>query len=96
LKVTHEALNRPVGERVRGEWHIQTVNSLHSRLRISWPTGAGSLSKASTTTGAGSTSRASDKPHPALATLPRSATAEDRDDRPTRIEPNEKARQKSR
>jgi transposase-like protein len=33
MKVTHEALNLSAGERVRGELHIQTVNSLHSRLK---------------------------------------------------------------
>jgi ISXO2-like transposase domain len=33
MKVTHEVLNQSAGERVRGELHIQTVNSLHSRLK---------------------------------------------------------------
>jgi len=33
MKVTHEALNLSAGERVRGELHIQTVNSVHSRLK---------------------------------------------------------------
>ena len=33
MKITHEALNQSAGERVRGELHIQTVNSLHSRLK---------------------------------------------------------------
>ncbi len=33
MKVTHEALNMSAGEPVRGEWHIQTVNSLHGRLK---------------------------------------------------------------
>jgi transposase-like protein len=33
MKITHEALNLSAGERVRGELHIQTVNSLHSRLK---------------------------------------------------------------
>ena len=33
MKVTHEALNLSACERVRGELHIQTVNSLHSRLK---------------------------------------------------------------
>ena len=29
----HEALNLSAGERVRGELHIQTVNSLHERIK---------------------------------------------------------------
>ena len=33
MKVSHEVLNQSAGERVRGELHIQTVNSLHSRLK---------------------------------------------------------------
>lgn len=33
MKVSHEVLNQLAGERVRGELHIQTVNSLHSRLK---------------------------------------------------------------
>ena len=32
LGVNHEALNRSMGERVRGDLHVQTVNSRHSRL----------------------------------------------------------------
>src|SRR3954447_18049389 len=32
LGVSHEALNLAAGERVRGDMHIQTVNSLHERL----------------------------------------------------------------
>ena len=31
LGVSHEALNRSMGERVRGDLHVQTVNSRHSR-----------------------------------------------------------------
>ena len=33
LGVSHEGLNQSDGERVRGEWHIQTVNNRHSRLK---------------------------------------------------------------
>lgn len=33
LGVSHEALNQTAGERVRGELHIQTVNSRHERLK---------------------------------------------------------------
>ena len=33
LGVSHETLNRSKGERVRGDLHIQTVNSRHSRLK---------------------------------------------------------------
>jgi hypothetical protein len=33
LGVSHEALNQSAGERVRGELHIQTVNSRHSQLK---------------------------------------------------------------
>ena len=33
LGVSHEALNLSAGERVRGELHIQTVNSLHERIK---------------------------------------------------------------
>ncbi len=33
LGVSHEVLNLSVGERVRGELHIQTVNSLHERIK---------------------------------------------------------------
>ena len=33
LGVTHETLNQSAGERVRGELHIQTVNSCHERLK---------------------------------------------------------------
>ena len=33
LGVSHETLNRSMGERVRGDLHIQTVNSRHSRLK---------------------------------------------------------------
>ena len=33
LGVSHEALNRTMGERVRGDLHVQTVNSRHSRLK---------------------------------------------------------------
>jgi len=33
MKVTHEVLNQSAGERVRGELHIQTVNSLHERIK---------------------------------------------------------------
>ena len=33
LGVSHEALNRLMGERVRGDLHVQTVNSRHSRLK---------------------------------------------------------------
>ena len=35
LAVSHETLNRSRGERVRGDLHIQTVNSRHSRLKDS-------------------------------------------------------------
>ena len=35
LGVSHETLNRSRGERVRGDLHIQTVNSRHSRLKDS-------------------------------------------------------------
>ena len=31
--MSHEALNRSMGERVRGDLHVQTVNSRHSRLK---------------------------------------------------------------
>ena len=30
---SHEALNHSMGERVRGDLHVQTVNSRHSRLK---------------------------------------------------------------
>jgi hypothetical protein len=33
LGVSHEALNQSSGERVRGDLHIQTVNSRHERLK---------------------------------------------------------------
>ena len=33
LGVSHETLNRSMGERVRGDLHVQTVNSRHSRLK---------------------------------------------------------------
>jgi transposase-like protein len=33
MKVTHEVLNQAAGERVRGDLHIQTVNSLHERIK---------------------------------------------------------------
>src|SRR5512144_2986108 len=33
LGVTHATLNQSAGERVRGELHIQTVNSRHERLK---------------------------------------------------------------
>ena len=33
IKVSHEVLNQSAGERVRGELHIQTVNSLHERIK---------------------------------------------------------------
>jgi hypothetical protein len=33
MKVSHEVLNQSEGERVRGELHIQTVNSLHERIK---------------------------------------------------------------
>jgi len=33
LGVSHEVLNQSAGERVRGELHIQTVNSRHSQLK---------------------------------------------------------------
>lgn len=33
LGVTHEVLNRSAGERVRGDLHIQTVNSRHERFK---------------------------------------------------------------
>ncbi len=33
MNVSHEVLNQSAGERVRGELHIQTVNSLHERLK---------------------------------------------------------------
>ena len=33
LGVSHEVLNRSMGERVRGDLHVQTVNSRHSRLK---------------------------------------------------------------
>lgn len=33
LGVSHEALNQTAGERVRGDLHIQTVNSRHERLK---------------------------------------------------------------
>ena len=33
LGVSHEALNHSIGERVRGDLHVQTVNSRHSRLK---------------------------------------------------------------
>ena len=32
-RMSHEALNRSMGERVRGDLHVQTVNSRHSRLK---------------------------------------------------------------
>ena len=32
-RVSHETLNRSMGERVRGDLHVQTVNSRHSRLK---------------------------------------------------------------
>ena len=31
--VSHESLNRSIGERVRGDLHVQTVNSRHSRWK---------------------------------------------------------------
>lgn len=33
MNVSHEVLNHTAGERVRGELHIQTVNSLHERIK---------------------------------------------------------------
>lgn len=33
MKVTHEVLNQSAGEHVRGDLHIQTVNSRHERLK---------------------------------------------------------------
>ena len=33
LGVCHESLNRSMGERVRGDLHVQTVNSRHSRWK---------------------------------------------------------------
>jgi len=33
LGVTHEVLNQSAGERVRGDLHLQTVNSRHERLK---------------------------------------------------------------
>jgi transposase-like protein len=33
LGITHEALNQSAGERIRGELHIQTVNSRHEQLK---------------------------------------------------------------
>ena len=33
MKVSHEVLNQSAGERVRDELHIQTVNSLHERIK---------------------------------------------------------------
>ncbi len=33
MNVSHEILNQSAGERVRGEFHIQTVNSLHERVK---------------------------------------------------------------
>ncbi len=33
LGISHEALNQSIGERVRGDLHIQTVNSRHERLK---------------------------------------------------------------
>ena len=33
LGVSHEALNRSMGERVRGDLHVQTVNSRHIATR---------------------------------------------------------------
>jgi transposase-like protein len=33
MNVTHEVLNQSAGERVRGDLHIQTVNSRHERLK---------------------------------------------------------------
>ena len=34
LGVSHEALNRSMGERVRGDLHVQTVNSRHLGQRL--------------------------------------------------------------
>lgn len=33
MKISHEVLNHSAGERVRGDLHIQTVNSLHERIK---------------------------------------------------------------
>jgi hypothetical protein len=33
MGISHESLNQTAGERVRGELHIQTVNSRHERLK---------------------------------------------------------------
>jgi hypothetical protein len=33
MKISHEVLNQSAGERVRGELHIQTINSLHERIK---------------------------------------------------------------
>ena len=33
MNVSHEVLNQSAGERIRGELHIQTVNSLHERIK---------------------------------------------------------------
>ena len=33
MKITHEVLNQSAGEHVRGDLHIQTVNSRHERLK---------------------------------------------------------------
>ena len=33
MKISHEVLNQSAGERVRGDLHIQTVNSLHERIK---------------------------------------------------------------
>src|SRR3954449_10571670 len=33
MKISHEVVNQSAGERVRGDLHIQTVNSLHERIK---------------------------------------------------------------
>ena len=68
LGVSHEALNLSAGERVCGELHIQTVNSLHERIKTFLCDAAGSPPNISTTICAVSPHRILGAPrHPAPA-----------------------------
>ena len=71
MKISHEVLNQSAGERVRGELHIQTVNSLHVADRPSCASGAAWPPNTSTTTCDGSISpNSSTLRHPAPASMP--------------------------
>ena len=70
MKVSHEVMNQSAGERVRGELHIQTVNSLHERIKTFLRVRRGGHQIPRQLPAMVPSRRSSTLRHPALASMP--------------------------